>query len=51
MAQRRLLCDELGSVDQRDILCLLLIVERARGDASKWAPYIDLLPLQYGEKH
>lgn len=36
-------------MDQRHILCLMLILERARGDASKWSAYIDMLPTQYGE--
>ena len=45
----RLLCGELGGgVDQRNLLCVLLILEKARGDASKWSPYIDILPQEYG---
>ena len=45
----KLLIAEMGVVDQRNILCLLLILERARGDASKWSAYINMLPPVYGE--
>lgn len=46
----RALRDELGTnCDQRHILCLLLLLERARGAASQWAPYINILPSSYGE--
>ncbi len=30
------------------MLCLLIILERARGTASKWHPYINILPTRYG---
>ena len=36
------------ALDQRWALCLLLILERARGSASAWAPYIRILPTRYG---
>ena len=36
------------ALDQRWALCLLLILERARGSASAWAPYIRILPARYG---
>jgi hypothetical protein len=35
--------------DQRSLLVLLLVLERAKGQASAFAPYIDMLPQQYGE--
>lgn len=35
--------------DPRHVLCVLLILERARGPSSEWAPYIDILPQAYGE--
>lgn len=40
---------EMGVVDQRNLLCLLLILERTRGEISKWSAYIDMLPPVYGE--
>ena len=45
-----MLLRELGTcVDQRNVLCVLLILEKARGDTSVWAPYIDILPQEYGK--
>ena len=38
-----------GPLDDRDRLCLLLMIERARGARSKWAPYIDSLPRRYDD--
>lgn len=35
-------------MDDRHLLCLLLIVERAKGISSKWHPYISYLPQTYG---
>lgn len=35
-------------MDDRHLLCLLLIVERAKGVSSKWHPYISYLPQTYG---
>lgn len=35
-------------MDDRHLLCLLLIVERAKGTNSKWHPYISYLPQIYG---
>lgn len=35
-------------MDQRSLLVLLLVIERARGSSSFWAPYINMLPQQYG---
>eukprot|EP00967_Tisochrysis_lutea_P102314 scaffold153946_cov15-Tisochrysis_lutea.AAC.1 len=35
--------------DPRHVLCVLLILERARGQESKWAPYLDILPECYGK--
>lgn len=36
------------AMDDRHLLCLLLIVERAKGTSSKWHPYISYLPQTYG---
>ncbi|KAJ1630143.1 hypothetical protein T492DRAFT_1005533 [Pavlovales sp. CCMP2436] len=38
--------DALG---EHETLALLLMVERSRGDASFWAPYLDVLPRTVGE--
>lgn len=49
-AFRRLLLEDLGdSPDPRHVLCLLLLVERARGPASPWQPYISTLPEAYDD--
>ena len=45
---RKLLAEQAAFMDQRNVLCILLIVERARGESSKWAAYIDILPHEYG---
>ena len=37
-----------AEMDARYMLCLLLILERAKGSKSAWAPYIDFLPTAYG---
>lgn len=37
-----------AALDRRLVLCLLLLLERARGDASAWAPFIRVLPASYG---
>lgn len=34
--------------DERAVLVLLLLIERAKGSASKWATYINSLPQEYG---
>jgi hypothetical protein len=36
-------------VDLRVMLVLLLVVERCRGQASRWSPYLNILPASYGE--
>ena len=36
------------AMDDRHLLCLLLIVERAKGMSSEWHPYISYLPQTYG---
>lgn len=39
----------LGSATgRRELLCLLLILERAKETASQWEPYISFLPESYG---
>ena len=44
----RRLREEAGpALDKRLVLCLLLLVERARGAASAWAPYVNVLPTSY----
>jgi hypothetical protein len=35
---------ELGLIDERSAVVLLLVVERARGEDSPYAPYLQLLP-------
>jgi len=41
--------EEAGAdIDSRHLLCLLLIVERAKQEASLWHPYIQYLPQTYG---
>ena len=37
-----------AALDRRLVLCLLLLLERARRDASAWAPFIRVLPASYG---
>jgi len=37
-----------AEIDSRHLLCLLLIVERAKREASLWHPYIQYLPETYG---
>ena len=37
------------ALDRRWMLCLLLLLERARDKQSFWAQYIDALPRTYGE--
>lgn len=40
---------EVGvEMDDRHLLCLLLIIERAKGTNSKWHSYISYLPQTYG---
>ena len=36
------------ALDKRWTLCLLLLIEQARGKDSKWAQYINVLPQSYG---
>ncbi|KAG1666307.1 hypothetical protein FOA52_004788 [Chlamydomonas sp. UWO 241] len=48
----RALAEELGpNTDQRHLLCLLLILERARGTESKWHAYINVLPKAYDDPY
>lgn len=35
---------ELGLLDERTAVVLLLLVEKARGEDSPWAPWLQLLP-------
>ena len=37
-----------AALDRRLVLCLLLLLERARGAASAWAPFLRVLPASYG---
>ena len=37
-----------AALDRRWMLCLLLILERARSTASNWHAYINILPTRYG---
>ena len=47
-----LLKKEAGAeIDSRHLLCLLLILERAKGEASLWHLYIQYLPQTYGAPH
>ncbi|KAK9841855.1 hypothetical protein WJX81_007488 [Elliptochloris bilobata] len=39
---------ELGGCDERTLLMLLLVVERLRGEASPWAPWLAALPACVG---
>ncbi|CAL8466995.1 g6531 [Coccomyxa elongata] len=44
----KLLKEEIGdALDRRWTLCLLLLIEKARGNASIWASYIEVLPQHY----
>lgn len=47
-AFRALLQREGPLLDERFQLCLFLLLERAKGAASFWAPYIAILPPTYG---
>ena len=38
-----------GPLDDRDRLCLLLMIERSRGRRSEWAPYLASLPAAYDD--
>ena len=40
-----------ANLDGRHLLCLLLVVERAKGSKSLWHPYIQFLPQTYGTVH
>lgn len=43
------LLTEVGTeLADRFVLCLVLLVERIKGSASTWAPYITMLPTAYG---
>jgi len=44
-----LLLDGAEEIDERTLLVLTLLLERAKGAASKWAPYIAILPRTYSE--
>jgi hypothetical protein len=35
---------ELGLLDERNAVIVMLLIERMRGDGSRYAPYIQLLP-------
>jgi hypothetical protein len=41
--------DTASEIDERTLLVLTLLLERAKGASSKWAPYIDILPQTYSE--
>lgn len=43
-----LLAEVASELADRFVLCLVLLVERIKGDASKWKPYITMLPTAYG---
>jgi len=47
-AFRALRAEAGPDLDARATLCLLLLLERALGPTSAWAPYIDVLPDTYG---
>ncbi|GAX85353.1 hypothetical protein CEUSTIGMA_g12770.t1, partial [Chlamydomonas eustigma] len=50
VAFQTLLQHEVSLVhDKRQILCMLLILERCKGSLSHWAPYIDILPETYDD--
>ena len=38
-----------GAGDDRDAVCLALLVEAAKGDASRFAPYVAALPTAYSD--
>jgi hypothetical protein len=35
---------ELGLLDERNAVIVMLLIEKMRGDGSRYAPYIQLLP-------
>ena len=37
-----------ADVDERFLLVLVVLVERLKGQQSRWAPYINHLPAEYG---
>lgn len=37
---------DLGLLDERNAVIVMLLVEKMRGATSRYAPYIDLLPQQ-----
>lgn len=37
-----------GEVDDRMLMLLFLLIERARGQSSFWAPYLDIMPSKFG---
>lgn len=39
---------EEGEVDDRLLIMLFLVIERARGRFSFWAPYLEILPFKFG---
>jgi hypothetical protein len=44
----RLRAEAGAALDGRGVLVLQLAVERCRGAASAWAPYVDFLPAAFG---
>jgi hypothetical protein len=48
-AFRRLQAEAGPALDQRSLLVLLLVLERCRGSDSFFAPYVLILPTEYGE--
>jgi hypothetical protein len=41
---------EEGLVGEREVVILMLLVERLRGSSSKWAPWIQQLPHRWGQE-
>ena len=41
--------ENAAEIDERTLLVLTLLAERAKGDSSKWAPFIGILPQTYSE--
>jgi hypothetical protein len=48
LPRHRQLQQESKDLDQRYVLCLLLILERAKQERSTWSLYLGILPSSYG---